>query len=222
MTCQVNHEQMTTKYCTECGAVRVEQPKPVDETIAQQLNEIVNEVIAETIKNGMYENGYQDKGTFYRKNQYQNCLFLEKIMKRKIEIPDGALFVITANPPHKIFTLNEVYLKYPFLKEVDINSLIKVEPNSKNTIDTTTIAHFARMHSFLIAHGNCEKDEYYSPVFDTILKTLDEKDFKDSGLSLSDLLDGSLAAATKRLMSACYCDKKYIKYILNKLSKEFA
>ena len=230
MTCPVNHEQMTTKYCIECGAefvkpvvdtTTVATTKPVDEAIAEQLNEIAAEVIKETGLKGIY-----------RKNYEQTRLFLEKIIQRKLIIPDGMVFVIATNPPpNHIITMSELYETYPFLHDVDINSLIVNEPNDdKKLCNAHSTTNFARMHSFLIANGEYKNGKFFNIKFDKIANTLKDDDaYKRSGLPLSVLLDGSYYESlekfdelVKMVEGFNLSDKRLVKFITNQLVEKFA
>jgi len=226
MSCKQNHEQLTTKFCSDCGAKRIEQQQLTEDDIAKQLNEIVKEVIKETKADAFYRNG-----------RGHMTLFLEKILKRKLEIPNGMVFVITVNSPNHIITLKELYEAYPCLKEVDIQKNIKNMPTLEEIEEKVQESEyfdvnceFIKLCSFMVVNGEYKNGKFSNRIFDKIVKTLtDDKEFKESGLPLSVLLDDSYYSIQRNvnniknhIIGLKIPNKNLVKFIVNQVNKEFA
>lgn len=164
MSCQQDHTKLTTNYCPECGTA-----KPVvlsvEDNIAKQLNEIIKEIVAETGERAFFR-------TFpncSKINIKQNQLFISKIIKRKLEIPDGMQFVITTDGGrmNRIFTMTEVKKLYPFLNDCEIPFISYVNDSK------TYHMNFRIMYGFLVANGDFDEStgKFFNNDFDEFLQT---------------------------------------------------
>lgn len=193
MSCQQDHTKLTSNYCPECGAA-----KPVvvaveiatlgdkssnelgrsasiasnavsmtDKDIAKQLNKIINDIMDETKQLTFYRmyDGMDNQCRSF--NQHQ--LFLKKIFASKINIPDGMVFVITAQTKNVIFTMDEVFESYPFLKD-NINGLFIEDYNPD--LNARSTKNFVKIYDFLYANGQCLNGKFYNIYFEGLKKVL--------------------------------------------------
>jgi len=199
MPCKQNHEQLTTKFCSDCGAKRIEQQQLTEDDIAKQLNEMVQEVIKESGKGIFYANACNHPG-----------LLLEKIVARKLIIPDNMVFIITANSPNHIITMKELYEAYPDLKNVERTTFLNCR------------RPFMKIFPFLFACGRYENSKFSNDLLDKMTKTFNtDETFKSSGLPITVLLDESYYDAmnvldtTKKTVFGC--NKDLLKFLLKQI-----
>lgn len=200
MSCPKNHEQIASKYCPDCGVMRIDRIEMIvaksDKDIAKELNEIVREVVKET-----------GDDAFYREKKPQHVLFFEKIVKRQLGIPKDRMFIITGDYINHIFTMDEVYQSYPFLRNIDIKQFAA----QNNDLQ--------KMFSFLYASGVCRDDKYYNGRFETIAAHVADEDYKQCGLSVVDFMDDKYARCSRlidELKAITSCNKSMTKYALRK------
>jgi len=209
MSCNQNHEEITSKFCPECGAKRIVS---IEDGIAEQLSEIVLEVLDES--------GFN---IFARGIDKQLMLFVKKIFDKKIDIPDGMKFVIVGNHPYRIFSFKKVVKTYPFLTEDIINNFYVIIDDYKSpTLETTD---FAKMLPFLFANGECKDGKYFNKAFEAIKQLLESDEFKKSGCSEHDIIvwkyDVMYKSVQKTLDSFQGADKKLVRFILDQHIKKY-
>lgn len=214
MVCEENHEQMSSKFCPFCGIAKPVPQKPTDKDIADKLNSIVQEVIKETKRNGYYRSDYQ-----------QHSLFLTKMIADKVSIPEGTVFVIATNNGNHIYTMDEVYQSYPFLKDIKINPIDENDP-SGSIVYTMNTSNFARMFPFLYANGETRDGKFFNTAFELIASEVASDGFKQSGLPVSALLNDKYSSCLSQIYDRLYSlhDNKLAKYVLKRIAndKEFA
>lgn len=201
----------------------VEQPKeevkPVDKEeqineLKRQLNEIVTEVKSETNAPAMF-----------RSLPHQWTLFIEKIYKRNLVIPDDARFIITCDMNNEIFSWNDVCKVYPFLNDVDFEKCSYFEAyNAALKHPNNTSASFCKMTNWLYANGSCKYAKFNNESLDTIQKYSEMDLFKTRKMDIYYLFNLNNVCEYTKLINTMneqfIGNRQYFAlYLLNEMNK---
>ncbi len=191
----------------------VDKEEQINE-LKRQLNEIVKEVRSETNVPAMF-----------RSLPHQWTLFMEKIYKRNLVIPDNARFIITCDMNNEIFSWNDVCKVYPFLNDVDFEKCSYIDTyNDALKHSNFTATSFCKITNWLYANGKCENNKFRNDDLYLIQKYSEMDLFKTQKIDIYYLFNKNNVSEYNefvKMMNAKSIENKryFALYLLNEINK---